>query len=320
MQEVLKRIVRNVSLLSCIGMFFVLIAGVAVTKMDAGRGCGTDWPLCNGKFIPAYTVESFLEYNHRLISGIVGIIVAAAFVLVWRYMRENKEAVIYAGSSLFFTVLQAILGAMAVVRPQSDAVLALHFGFSLIAFACTYLLVKAVGKSESASEKPENLRYSSGYYALLWISAIFCYVVVYLGAYVRHTESFAGCTGWPLCNGEWIPELTGAAGIVFIHRLSALILFILIAWVTIWTLRAREMPAHMRRAGNIVFITIILQILSGALVTFALENADVYVFTAMLHTMIIAAMFSVQCYMIIEVWKSRRALRRVGQTAETSLG
>src|SRR5690606_691490 len=98
-------------------MFLVLVAGTMVTKMDAGRGCGDDWPLCNGKFIPAYTLESFLEYNHRLISGIVGILVVAAFVVVWRYLREHKEAVFYAASALFFTIFQAILGAMAVKWP-----------------------------------------------------------------------------------------------------------------------------------------------------------------------------------------------------------
>ena len=137
----MKRYVKLLTVLTCIGMLLVLIAGVLVTKMDAGRGCGDDWPLCNGKFIPAYTLESLIEYNHRLISGIVGILVLITFVAVLRSMKERRDAIFYASSALIFTVVQAILGAMAVVWPQSDPVLALHFGISLIAFASTMLLV-----------------------------------------------------------------------------------------------------------------------------------------------------------------------------------
>ena len=45
-----------------IGMFLVLVNGALVTKTESGRGCGDDWPLCNGKFVPAYTLESMIEY------------------------------------------------------------------------------------------------------------------------------------------------------------------------------------------------------------------------------------------------------------------
>lgn len=300
----MKRSVNIVTILSCIGMFLVLVAGVVVTKLDAGRGCGYDWPLCNGKFVPAYTLESILEFNHRFITGIVGIIVVAAFILVWRYVRDNKEAVFYATTALFFTVFQALLGAAAVKWPQSDAVLALHFGFSLIAFASTLLLVIAVRRAGGQAVLPQ--RYASGYQTLVWVTIIFCYIVVYLGAFVRHSEAFAGCLGWPLCNGKLIPELTGATAIVFTHRLSALIILILISVLTWKTYRDRMIPDHMRRASRWALFSVILQVLSGAVVTLTLSNADVYVFMALIHTMIIAVLFSVLCYMTVEVWKGNR--------------
>jgi len=301
----LKRSVRLISLLSCIGMFLVLLAGTIVTKTDSGRGCGDDWPLCNGKFIPAYTLESMIEWSHRFISGVVGILVVAAFVLVWRHMRSRKDAVFYAATALAFTIIQAILGAMAVVWPQSDAVLAIHFGISLIAFASTLLLVVAVRRR---TDQPPIVTgvYSAGYRALIYASVVFCYIVVYLGAYVRHTESFGGCPDWPLCNGQLIPELTGATGIAFVHRLAALLMLILIVWLYLWTMRIKTMPGYMQTAGKVALISIILQVLSGGLVTFALGDENIFIFTALIHTVIIGALFSVQCYMAIEVWRSVR--------------
>jgi cytochrome c oxidase assembly protein subunit 15 len=261
--------------------------------------------LCNGKFIPAYTLESMIEWSHRFISGVVGILVVAAFVLVWRHMRSRKDAVFYAATALAFTIIQAILGAMAVVWPQSDAVLAIHFGISLIAFASTLLLVVAVRRR---TDQPPIVTgvYSAGYRALIYASVVFCYIVVYLGAYVRHTESFGGCPDWPLCNGQLIPELTGATGIAFVHRLAALLMLILIVWLYLWTMRIKTMPGYMQTAGKVALISIILQVLSGGLVTFALGDENIFIFTALIHTVIIGALFSVQCYMAIEVWRSVR--------------
>ena len=71
------------------------------------------------------------------------------------------------------------------------------------------------------------------YRKLVWFITIYTYIVVYIGAFVRHTDSSGGCVGWPLCNGEFIPELTGATGIAFIHRVAAMLVFLLIVWITI---------------------------------------------------------------------------------------
>ena len=50
----------------------------------------------------------------------------------------------YASGALIFTIVQAILGAMAVMWETSSAVMALHFGFSLLAFTFTLLVVLRV--------------------------------------------------------------------------------------------------------------------------------------------------------------------------------
>ena len=129
---------------------------------------------------------------------------------------------------------------------------------------------------------------------------------MYLGALVRHTESYAGCLDWPLCNGQWIPELTGGTGINFMHRFSALVLFILVAVMT-WMAVKRRMDADLRKSAYAAFATLILQVLSGAWVTFTLSNQDIFVFTALVHTVIIAALFSILSYMSIEMWRRRNA-------------
>jgi cytochrome c oxidase assembly protein subunit 15 len=287
---------------TCLGMFLVLIAGVLVTKTESGRGCGDDWPLCNGKFIPAYTLESMIEYSHRAISGIVGILVIVTAISIYRKFNRRSEPFFYASGALLFTVLQAILGAMAVVWEQSSAIMALHFGFSLLAFSFTLLLVLQVWKHNKISRPSPYMLISPLYRKLVWFVTLYTYAVVYIGAFVRHTESSGGCLGWPLCNGEFIPELTGFTGIAFIHRVAAMLLFLLIIGLTILGKRLYNHIPEIGSMSMLVLILTFMQVLSGAWVTTVLGTTNMYVFASLVHTMIIAALFAVLSYMSVRVW------------------
>lgn len=298
----LKRL-KWLSMASCIGMFIVLIAGALVTKTESGRGCGDDWPLCNGKFIPAYTIESIIEYNHRAVTGIVGIVVILTFIAVYRAYPRRSEPFIHAVGVLFFTILQAILGAMAVVWEQSSAVMALHFGFSMLALTFTLLLAAVIWRKEKPSAASEGIQ--PAFRWLVWISAFFSYTVVYLGAFVRHTESQAGCLGWPLCNNEVIPELTGATGIAFMHRVAALLLLIIIVVMTVHGLRKYSHVHEIRRLTIISFVLNALQIFSGAFVVWTMHMPNAYLFSSMFHTTIVSAAFAVMCYLGIRTWQLR---------------
>ncbi len=296
------------SVLTSAGMFFVLLAGALVTKTESGAGCGKDWPLCNGKFIPAYTVESFIEYSHRAITGVVGLLVLLTTIWIWRRFAKGDKARLYAGGALFFTVLQAVLGAMAVIWDQSSAVMALHFGFSLLAFSSTLLLVFAVfqrNESHAALQTAGQTKVSKAFRNYVWFVTAFTYVVVYIGAFVRHTESGGGCIGWPLCNGEIIPSLDGIAGIAFGHRVAAFVLLCIIIRMTYVVYRNYPMIPELRRSALAVMILVIAQVASGALVVYS-KGADAYIFASMLNTIIIAGLFGVLCYSSIRVWELYR--------------
>jgi len=302
---------RWLTLLTCIGMFLVLIAGVMVTNTGSGEGCGTDWPLCNGKFIPAYTLESMVEYTHRFISGIVGLLVGATFLvtLFWKPARR-KEPIWYASASLFFTFLQAALGAMAVMWPQSDLVMALHFGISLFAFTCTWLLYAYARKMVFAGGEPVTLigggnaadaGLTRKLYRFSLFVLVYCYGVIYLGAYIRHTGSGGACSGWPLCNREWFPALDGAVGIAFGHRLAALVMVLLVV-ILVFAIRTQtDSLSDLRRLSRNALWMVLLQVLSGGLLAFTMDNENVYVFTALLHTVIISILFTILCVIALRV-------------------
>ncbi|WP_308638541.1 COX15/CtaA family protein [Paenibacillus silvisoli] len=297
---------RALAYATCIGMFLVLLAGALVTNTESGRGCGTDWPLCNGKFIPAYTLESLIEYSHRLISGGVGLLVLATFIATLKWFRSYKEPIVYASGAGFFTLLQALLGAAAVIWPTSPPVLALHFGISIMAFMFTMLLVMWTGRLQRGelTDKPVKAIPVNVFYFTLAI-LIYSYFVIYLGAYIRHTDSAGGCIGWPLCNGDFVPEMVGATKFVFIHRVAAAVLFILIGWLTVYVRRVTGARSAMSRTAVISFVLVVSQVFSGALLTMTISNEDWFVFTSILHNMIISFLFGILCDFMIRAWNGR---------------
>lgn len=299
----INRNLRLLTSITSIGMFLVLLAGALVTKTGSGRGCGTDWPLCNGKFIPAYTIESLIEYSHRALSGMVGILVLLTVIAIWNTMREHSEALIFALSSLFFTVLQAILGALAVVWEQSSAVMALHFGFSLLAFASTLLLVITVWRRHKSREVTLTKQLTKSFRNRVWMVSTYAYIVVYIGAFVRHTDSGGACQGWPLCNGQLLPELEGGVTIAFFHRMAAALLFVLIVSLAFTANRAYRYNAEIRQGTMWAVGLTLMQVFSGALVVKTMGSEDLYLFASLLHTVLVSALFGILCYLCVASYR-----------------
>lgn len=299
---------RVFALISCIGMLLVLLAGALVTNTDSGMGCGTDWPLCNGKFVPAYTVESMIEFSHRAVSGAEGIIVLAVFIMIYRKYKQDgkafKEPMQYAWYALLFTIIQALMGAAAVKWYQSPPVMAIHFGISLVAFAATLLLVIWCYRNKKGIVEQKVFPRQIMPWAL--VASIYCYVVVYLGAFIRHTESAGGCLGWPLCNGELVPELTGPTAIAFIHRVAAFILGIVLIALYFYIKRLTG-DSTLTSSAKYTAILVIAQIFSGAWLVNTIGNQNWFLFTSLFHNLIIVALFGVLVDLVIRSWIYRKA-------------
>ncbi|NQX45682.1 heme A synthase [Paenibacillus tritici] len=293
------------SYMTCLIMFMALFGGVVVSKTGSGLECGNQWPLCHGRLIPAYTIGSLIEYTHRLFSGLAGLLSLASMFAFWRYARHRRDLLAYARLTLLFVIVQGGMGALAVVKSQSAPVMALHMGFSLIAFASSLMLALGTRLAfglggDSRTEQPVVRK---GFRNLTWVTAVYSYIVVYIGAYVSHTSSQGGCSGWPLCNGEWIPEMSGGVGIVFVHRMAAALLFILTAvlgHLAFW--KHKDIP-ELRALGVSAVLLCLMQVFSGAAVVYTLYNERLYIFAALSHIVLISGLFGVLCYMSVRVWQ-----------------
>src|SRR5699024_6922966 len=99
----------------------------------------------------------------------------------------------------------------------------------------------------------------------LWLVTTYSYIVVYLGAFVRHTQAF-GCYAWPKCTDQWIPALTGAAGFQVIHRLAAFLFLVLMIGLTIHVYRHYQHRKDLVAGTVLALLLTIGQVLSGGYV------------------------------------------------------
>jgi len=94
----------------------VVVGGALVRATDSGAGCGESWPICGGQFIPEIgNYHTAIEVSHRLMTGLLGFVLIALFVLVRRdFAKEHRlrRAVFAAGILL---IIESLLGASLVL-------------------------------------------------------------------------------------------------------------------------------------------------------------------------------------------------------------
>jgi heme A synthase len=89
----------------------VILWGAFVRATGSGAGCGGNWPLCHGNVVPfSPTVETLIEYTHRLTSGLALLLTLAMTLLSRKFAhgRRVRKAAFAAG---VFILLEALIGA-----------------------------------------------------------------------------------------------------------------------------------------------------------------------------------------------------------------
>lgn len=240
-------------------------------------------------------MESFIEYSHRAVSGIVGILVVLMAIQLWKNYRDRPEMRFLLPLSVGLMVVQSGLGAAAVMWPQPKVVLALHFGVSLSAFAAVLLPTVLLIQLKKDRTHRETL-ISPRLRFWIWASLIYTYAVVYSGAYVRHTNSHLACLDWPLCNGQLIPELSGPVGIQFFHRLSAAGVVLILLWLVYVAYKERNIRPEIYKGSLLALVLAIMQVLVGGWVILSFLTLP----AMMVHSALVTALFGVLSYLCMQ--------------------
>jgi len=90
----------------------VILGGAFVRATGFGAGCGSHWPTCNGQIVPLTgSLDTFVEFGHRLTSGLAFLLVLGMFV--WAFRAYPRKHIVRFGALmiLVFMIVEALIGA-----------------------------------------------------------------------------------------------------------------------------------------------------------------------------------------------------------------
>lgn len=94
-----------------------IVWGAYVRASHSGDGCGAHWPLCNGQVVPeAMDAKTWVEYGHRLSTGILLPLSIALVVWAFRAFGKNHPVRIASIFTLFLMCTEGLIGAKLVLH------------------------------------------------------------------------------------------------------------------------------------------------------------------------------------------------------------
>lgn len=226
------RPVRVFAWLSFIFQVVLIGTGGAVRLTASGLGCPT-WPKCtDGSFVstPEMGIHGIIEFGNRTLTGVIVIIVIAAFLSVVRMRKERRD--------LFWLTLlqglsipaQAVIGGITVLTGLNPYIVGMHFVVSIVLVALTAALLFRVYRGPKGTVHVAP----SWYRIVAHVSSLFVAITVVFGILTTGAGPHAGD------NSKDVPALRNGLDPEFLQHLhswpayatfAATIVLLIGAWV-----------------------------------------------------------------------------------------
>jgi heme A synthase len=248
---------RRVSVLTAIFAYLQIALGGVVRVSGSGLGC-PDWPLCHGRPYPPADLHAIIEYSHRTVGVVTGVLIIATVVGAWLVFRTRRPIVAWlATASLVAIAAEGALGGMVVVQELAPLLVTVHLGLALIIIGS---LIATAVMSMPPSPGVADARFRR----LAQWSLGGTYPLLVTGSLVVATRADEGCHSWPLCGGGLVPDASGVNLFTMVHRGATLVIGALIVYFLVVAIRRWSSVRGMRAAAVATLIAFALQVAVGA--------------------------------------------------------
>lgn len=324
--------------------FDLIVFGAFTRLTDSGLGC-PDWPGCYGNTSPlgashaiamaqaamptgpVTQAKAWIEMLHRYLAMGVGALIVVITALAWLQARKpgmpwsqpSAPSPWWATATLAWVCVQGAFGALTVTMKLFPAIVTLHLAGALVLLVllCVQTVRGSQRSEASAKPMPNGTR--------RWVGATYALLVlqILLGGWVSTNYAMLACNDFPVCQGQWWPEMnfsqgfelwrhlgvTGAGDVIsfpaltaihYVHRLMAYLVLTLLAALA-WQLnRLGVWRAHSRMLAALVG----LQLATG------LSNVllDWPLLSALLHTAGAAALLLLLTWVLASAKPVAKAL------------
>jgi len=238
---------RRLALATVVATFLLVILGGLVRVSDSGLGCGPGgsgfhgWPMCNGDVVPGADLNTVVEYSHRTVASIVGLMALSLFVLAW---RRHRHLLLSTGVVFGGVVFEGLLGAATVEENLDPPLVAAHLGTAMLILGALLYIWRA-------TREDEPVETDRGFRRLAVTTQVFVWLTIVAGGYMAGTQHYGrpdyqlgdgahhACgREFPTCNGGFLPF--GDARLVDIHLTHRVFMYItaaLVVWLAVAALR-----------------------------------------------------------------------------------
>ena len=287
----------------------VLVAiGGAVRATDSGLACPT-WPGCfsAGDFLPPADLNVWLEHTHRLVAGVVGILVAVQ--AIWALARYRSRAWIVwpAVIAAVAVVIQAALGALVVLHLLRAELVTAHLGMAMLVVGCLILI--AVVASDATPQGPADRRFAR---AAAGVTAV-TLLQILVGGHVTGTAAGLAYADEPALGLFAVSPLTSAVQAYNLgHRVLAVVVAAAVMWLIVQARRSGQ-RGWLLRLPRIAAWLVVLQIAIGV----ANLASELSFLTVIPHLAVASWIWSVLVLTTVLAYRNAAAPGPVAQAAES---
>ncbi len=293
---------RWLVLVTCAATFALIVVGGVVRATGSGDAC-PDWPRCRGELLPPLDSAVLIEFSHRLLASVVGLLVLGTAVVAWRSQRRAPVIVWGATAAVALVGGQIILGGATVLNDLPSNMVMAHLALAATLLA-TLLLVAIASFAVEPAPTVEQRRGAASFRNLALVAALAIFGLMLTGSYVSGSGAGLAFRDWPLFNGQLMPEGGRLAMIHATHRLTAAAVGLLLVYVAMRAWRGQRWQRP---------------VLLGALLALTLYGAQVLVGAANVWTLLRPSASATHLALAVAVWGTLVAVAALAHRAAQPL-
>ncbi len=272
---------RRLALATGLATFLLIVLGGVVRVSGSGLGCGAagsgfhGWPLCEGDVLPGLDLNSVIEYAHRALAMVVGLMMLALAVWAWRRFRASRGIVLASTAAVVLVAAQGLLGGATVEEGLDEGLVAAHLGLAVVLLGLLVYIWRASGPEVAGAPTPTGGR---GLRPLAAAAEGTLFLAIVAGGYMAGTQNYGRADyrlgdgahhacgrEFPTCNGDFLPF--GSARLVDIHLTHRVLVYLASALILAACVLAirRGAGTQLRQLGWAAAVLLAAQLALGAL-------------------------------------------------------
>ncbi len=289
---------RWLAVITCVTTYALVVLGGIVRVTESGDAC-PDWPRCKGELLPPLESAVLIEFSHRLLASVVGLLVVATALFAWRRMRHQPLVRWGAALAVLLVGGQIVLGGLTVLNDLPSSMVMAHLALAS-ALLATLLIVALASFNLRTATSARPGQSASSFRNLALVTALAMFGLMLTGSYVSGEGAGLAFSDWPLFDGRLLPEGGRLAMIHVLHRVAAAAVGILLLYVALQAWRSQRWhPA----------------VLFGTILALALYAAQVLVGAANIWTLLQPAASGAHLALAVAIWVTLTAVAALSHWA-----